>query len=159
MGIMAIPAEIAFRMSLHIDSRYPLMAVGGQTMTLAAKSVRGRLFSRHEPRIGKMLVGDIVTPFAGQFYMMRNQFLRGDLTVAGAALFRGVREHRIVRLMTTHTWLSGVVLYRKNLRKTGGPGRIVTVTEDAVAPSPRRPGCVLIGRFYMQSRRAVADFT
>jgi len=50
-----------------------------------------------------------MTIYASQGGMMRNHFAAGDFTMAGAAVFRRMRQKRVVRIVTCHTDLAGIM--------------------------------------------------
>ena len=77
---------------------------------------------------------DLVALGAGQFRVMGNEFFIGDTSVAGVAIFRSMRQSRVVGVVASHAGLAGIMRICNNLRKTGWPRRIIAVADGAIVP-------------------------
>ena len=105
-----------------------------------------------------MLRQNLMTRRACQRGVMRNHFLARDLAMARAAVFRRVRQHRVMGLVALRAEFSRVVLAGDNLRKPGGPCRVVIVADGALTSFMRdfrRRFTRILG---MRCGRPVADF-
>jgi hypothetical protein len=106
-----------------------------------------------------MVLGNQVAFYASEGGMMGNPLLAGYLTMAGAALFRRVRQERAVWIVTGHARSARIMMLRDNLGESRGSRRIVAVTERTVSALPRGDGHEFIGRFDMLCRGSVAHLT
>src|SRR5574341_79937 len=146
-------------MRLEVDSGNIRRTFSPLSMALTAQFPAGRFFSPNEFRVNPMLLRNGMAPGAGQGGMRRNHLDIGNVPVAGAALFRGMGQKRIVRIMTGHAGPAGIMLLRYNLREAGGAGRVIAVAEWTKAPSLGNIRFVSIRRVHMRCCRPMAYLT
>lgn len=79
--------------------------------------------------------------------------------VTSTALFRGMRQEGVVRVVAGHAGLARIMLLWNNLGKPGRPGEIVAVAERTISPSPGGIRFIFIRRLNMLGSRAMAHFT
>ena len=158
MGVMTIPAQIAFSMRSEIDPGDLARRGRAFRVALSAEFPAGGLCNSRHPGIHQMLFGNGMTSLAGQGNVMGDPLFRGDLPVAGAAFLGFVRQKRIVGIMAGHAGLTGIMKRGDNLGETGWARRVIAVAERTV-PSPSGSDRFdLVRGIYMVDRRAVADF-
>jgi len=89
----------------------------------------------------------LMTCRAFQRGVMGNHFLICNLTMTCAAVFRSMRQHRVVRLVTLRTESSGIVLAGDYLRKPGWSCRVVIMADSALI--------AVTGDFRLRFRRII----
>src|SRR3970282_188844 len=99
---------------------------------------------------------DLVALGAGQFGVMGNEFFIGNTPVTSAAIFRSMRQSRIVGIMASHAGLAGIMHICQNLRKTRRPRRIIAVADGAIVPPAGCEKFVFIWRLNMHVTGAMA---
>jgi hypothetical protein len=98
-----------------------------------------------------------MTFFAWYRNMVGHKFGIGDIAMTGAAFLWCMRQKGVMGIVTRHAGFAWIVLLGNNLRKSGRPRCVVTMTERAISASARSIRSVLKRLLHMQRGRAMAD--
>ena len=154
---MTIPTQVTLAMARHFYPRNMLGRVGIVSMALTAQSPIGWFVCHSRAGVGQMLFCYDVAFRTSQCGMVRHRLLVGDTAMAGGTFFGGMRQQRIMRLMTENAGMARIVQSRYDLGKSRWPGRIISVTKRTEPPLPRRIREIFARIFNMFGRRAMTD--
>ncbi len=154
---MAIPTQVTLAMTRHFDPWNTLGSVGIVGMAFPAQSPLYRFLCQGRPGIGQMLCSHNMAFRTIQSGVVRHRLLVGDIAMAGGTFLWGMRQQRIVRVMTENAGMARIVQGRYDLRKPRWPSRIIPMTQRAEPPVSRRIRKVFARIFNMFSRRTVTD--
>ena len=121
MRIVALPANIFFSVSVHINFRQTLDAAGSLVMTFSAKFPFVRLRRNYRPGRCFMLFRRGVANGAGHQGMVGRRLGPFNLRMAGSAGTGGPGRGGVVRVMARCAWLPRVVRVRIDLREACRP--------------------------------------
>lgn len=160
---MTLPAHVPLAMGRHIHTRDLLNDLWWphcpRSVTPATDSAGSGFTGAAHSRMDLVLRLGLVANRAIEQSVMGNRLGSGDMAVAGGTLFGCPGRFGLVRAVAVNTRLPRIVNYRINLRKATGPGRVVTMTQRAIAPLIGRRKANLQGIFRVGRARSMAYLT
>jgi hypothetical protein len=155
---MTVPAHVSATVRRKVDPgnlrRARCLGVMARPAYLTCCRLLGERHSGILPVVGR----HDMTRHARDSGVPRNHLFAGYLSMTSAALFRRMRQYRVVRIVARYAGSARIVHFREYLRKTRRPRWVIAMAEWAVTPAARDCRLDGIRRVHMSLRRAMANF-